>query len=320
MAVDTEADILHGLDFGATLRDVTKGLLVKPILHNYLYDAEFPDFDVKFRNQKMHRDPDGFFHPSTHPLWKPGALLRYITRPAEMPIEKMKYMNTLSVTIGTAFHGFVEVCLEDAGIRPKDLNVCTVCPRACPTPKGRGKAKVCGCRFDEGLLLPNGDHLVGCTEPGVLDMETGSRGHMDGLLDLSRMSIQSSAFETPTFEFKTFSSRKAIDDLDLDDYKRRYPTYYAQNQEYMRMSGRRMCIVLFMFMGFPWEMTEIHVPYDAAFAGGIRQKYLDVRQAAADQTDLGCCSLKGCPAWALCRVDQAKAEIAARASAPRLAL
>jgi hypothetical protein len=154
----------------------------------------------------------------------------------------------------------------------------------------------------------------------VVDFEAGSRGHMDGLLDLSAMSTPNSAFDNPVFEFKTFSSRKTMEDLDLDEYRRRYPEYYAQNQEYMRMSGRRMCIVLFMFMGFPWEMTEIHVPYDAAFAGQVRQKYLDVRQAAADQIDVGCCNLKGCPAWGLCRVDKAREEVLSRAAAPRLAL
>ena len=664
-------DVLHGLDFGATMRDVTKGLLVKPVLHNYLYDAAFPDFDVKFRNHAMEREPDGWFHPSTHPLWKPGALLRYLTRPSEMPVEKKRYMNTLSITFGTAFHGFVEVCLEDAGIRPKALNVCTVCPRECPAPKGRGKIKACGCSFDEGPLNPDGTHKVGCTEPGVVDAETGSRGHMDGLLDLSRLSVPNAVYENPVFEFKclapetpvsmadgslveaqkisagdsivawdeeserltprtvravwdngvvpvwsvstkagrqigvteehpfltsrgwvfardlvvgdkvrvafghewfrdsastagrddeayllgvlvgdggltgctptihsvdpgvlaevdriasgmgcrmvqvddvswrisrsatsgpnpltdtlrreglfgctsrtkftprsvwtsgpqgwadflsgyfdadgtvvtkgsyphlswasvnkallvecqtmlaylgirasigavrqqyrgrdhvswrllvrdrravlkaqsvlrpaspvkaslladidiperpdgrwvrqtqqgwdeveavteglarptiaveveggthvtaglvthnTSSARKGILDLDLDEYRRRFPEYYAQNQEYMRMSGRRMVIVLFMYMGFPWEMAEIHVPYDPAFAGAIRDKYLAVRQAAADQRDLGCCGLKGCPAYGLCRVDMAKAEILARTAAPRLAL
>lgn len=313
-------DALHGLDFGSTLRDVSKGLLVKPVLHNYLYDAEFPDFDVKFRNHKMEREPDGWFHPSTHPLWKPGALLRYLTKPKEMPVEKKEYMGTLSVTIGTAMHGFVEMCLEDAGIRPRALNMCTVCPRACPSPKGRSKNKTCGCHLDEGLLLPNGDHVVGCREPGAIDPEAGSRGHMDGVLDLSAMSTPSQAHDQPGFEFKTSSARKQIADLDLASYREKHPIYYAQNQEYMRMRGLRMMIVLFMYMGYPWEQTEIHVPYDPAFAMGIRDKYLRVRQAAADQVDLACCRLKGCPAYGLCRVEQARASLLSAAAGPRLAL
>ena len=304
-------DALHGLDFGATMRDVTKGLLVKPVLHNYLYDAAFPDFDVKFRNHAMEREPDGWFHPSTHPLWSAGALYRYLTAPpAEFPVEHKQYMNTLSITVGTAFHGFFEVCLEDAGIRPRHLNRCEVCPRECPAPKGRGKVKVCGCPFDDGPLSPLGLHQVGCTEPGVVDFETGSRGHMDGVLDLSSLSTPSEAYDQPVFEFKTSSARSIFDDLDLEAYREKYPTYYAQNQEYMRITGRRMAIVLFMTMGFPWEMREIHVPFNPAFAADVRHKYLTVRQAVADQTPVACCNLKGCPAWDLCRVEKAREAVA----------
>jgi hypothetical protein len=269
------ADPLAGLDFTGSLRDAQKGLLVKPIVHNYLFDARFPDFAIHFKNHEMERAPDAWFHPSTHPLWTPRQLYFYLAQPHLMVAEKKQYMGTLSVTIGTAMHGFMEVCMEDAGIRPRELNRCTTCP---PEMK--------------------------CKEPGVVDAEAGSRGHMDGLLDLSMLSLPSEAHESPVFEFKTSNEAKMakVPDLDLETYRAKWPEYYAQNQEYMRMSGRRLTIVLFMALGYPWPMTEIHVPYDQGFAQTIRNKYLDVRQAVADQQiPFSCCgNTKVCPSGRIC--------------------
>lgn len=282
-------DLLAGLDFRSAIRDAQKGLLVKPIIHNYLFDAKFPDFAIHFKNHQMEREPDSWFHPSTHPLWTPRQLYFYLTQPHLLVAEKKNYMGTLSVTIGTAMHGFVEVCMEDAGIRPKDLNRCTVCPPE-----------------------------KNCPEPGVLDEEAGSRGHMDGLLDLSALSVPSEVYEQPIFEFKTTNDMKLskIDDLDLETYRTKWPVYYAQNQEYMRMNGRRMTIVFFMAMGYPWQMKEFHVPYDQAFAQSVRNKYLDVRQAAADQqAPTACCGkVTTCVSGRICQT------ATATPTSPRMAL
>lgn len=314
---------LVGLDWGSVMRDVGKGLLVKPIVHNYLFDAKFPAFSMNFPEEEMERRPDDWFHPSTHPTWPEAALYNYLAHPETFPVEKKQYMSTLSVTVGKAMHGFMEMCLEDAGIRPRALNVCTVCPPQCPRPKGRGKVKRCGCHLAEGLLNADGTHKVGCTEPGVVDLETGSRGHMDGILDLSSMSTPGPAFDTPVFEFKTGNDMALakLPDLDLEAYRKKYPAYYAQNQEYMRMSGRRVVIVLFMVMGFPWPMTEIHVPYDAGFANEVRDKYLRVRQMVADQTPPRCCGRKAsCASGPICRVFEAQATLAAKPKFRGLAL
>lgn len=266
---------LAGIDFSASMRDAQAGLLLKPILHNYLFDAKFPDYSIDFINHEMEREPDGWFHPSTHPLWHPRVLYQYLSQPHLMRIEKKEYMGTLSVTIGTAMHGFVQMCLEDAGVLPKALQVCTVCDPALPL-----------------------------HEPGVIDEDAGERGHMDGLLDFSSLSVVSRELESPVFEFKTSNLMKLakLHDMDLEHYKKTWPDYYAQNQSYMRMSGRRMVVVLFLGMGYPWDMKEVHVPYDAGFSQQVRQKYLDVRQAVADQRPLAqCCgSTKTCPAGRIC--------------------
>lgn len=267
---------LAGLDFSGAMRDAKKGMILKPILGNYLFDASFPAHTVRFPKEDMERKPDGWFHPSEHPLWTERALYAYLAHPHQMVIEKKDYMGSLSVTVGKAMHSFIQMCLTDAKVMPKGLQKCTVCP---PTAK--------------------------CKEPGVIDREAGTRGHMDGVLDLSALSVPQEA-ERSVFEFKTTNDRKLskVDDLDLDKYREVFPHYYAQNQEYLRMSGLRFLVVFFLAMGYPWQMKEIHVPYDPTYALKIRDKYLRVRQAVADQAPArDCCGLaKGCPARGTCTV------------------
>ena len=256
------SDALHGLDFSHTLRDAESGTIIKPLLRNYLYDAEFPEFDLHFA-KKGRRKPDGWFHPSTHPLMQERELWLYLTRPDDFPVERLDFMSTLNVTFGTVLHEFVEMCLTDMGLRPKDLNRCTTCP-----PKNR------------------------CTEPGAVDEETGSRGHMDGKLDFSRLSVPKH-MEFPGLEFKSRSRALTFGDLDLEAFKVKFPEYYAQVQEYMRISGLRGFIVFFIQWATPWEMTEIHIPYDRAEAHRIRDKYLTVREAERTDVAPACCRMQG---------------------------
>lgn len=272
------ADEFADLDFRHTLRDANNGLVVKPILHNYLTDASFPQFVLEFPKQEMAREPDGWFHPSTHPLWTDRQLFHYLSDPGAMVNERMQYMSTLSVTIGTAMHGFIEMCLTDSGLRPADLQRCTVCPPE-----------------------------RGCVEAGVVDEETGSRGHMDGILQVEGI-LRPFQESQPVLEFKTTSAMKLgkIKDLDLAAFKRTWPVYYAQVQEYMRLSGRRVAVVLFMAMGYPWEMREFHVPYDQGHNAEVRDKYLFVRSLIArgdTPVNTRCCGkAKDCVAKAVCSI------------------
>lgn len=79
--------------------------------------------------------------------------------------------------------------------------------------------------------------------------------------------------------------------------------YYAQAQEYLRMSGRRRMIVLIVSLTYPFNMREIHVAYDHAFATATREKYLRVREAVKSGTPPRCIcgpQSKTCPARAVC--------------------
>jgi hypothetical protein len=247
------------------LKDTKKGLVLKPVLHTYLYDAKFPDFSIHFKNHSMNRKPDGWFHPSTHPLWTERQLYHYLVHPGHVQEEVKDYMGTLAVTLGTAAHGFVQNCLG---------------------PKG------------SGVLVDS--------EVYVEDPEVGSRGSMDGLLNLPHR-------EPDVFEYKTSNPMKLakVEDHDLDAYRTKWPEYYAQNQEYMRMSGWRNTIVLFMTMSYPFDMKEFIVPWDPEFAYGIENKYRRVRQAVADQQEPDpCCSIgsaeaQSCVARSVCPIGRA---------------
>lgn len=275
-------DDLVGIDFSESLRDVSKGDVVKPQLKTFLFEAKFQDeFSVRFKKGDSNRPPDGWFWPSTHPVWPERMLYTYLTEPETLPREERRYMNTLSLTMGTAVHGFIETCLEQIGLRPKTLNTCTMCS--------------------------HGE----CSESGVFDAETKSRGHMDGVLDLSRLLRGNKILhEISAFEFKTLSTPQAIQRLEaegVDYYRKKWPEYYAQNQEYLRLSGLPSIVVLFMRMGYPWTMVELHIAADPIYQRDQRDKYLRVREAAEATVAPDCCHSSGCALKDLCSVEQGKA-------------
>lgn len=268
---DYDADFLLGI------RDARRGLVLKPLVHNYLFDASFPDFSMHFPKAEMHRDPDGWFHPSTHPTWPATALYHYLVHPDRVADEQIAYMGALSITVGKAMHGFVNMVLREIGVLPAELNDCKTCP--------------------EGQCPQDG------TEPGVVDEEVGSRGHLDGLLDLSSLGVPPE-MESPSFEFKTTNERRirSIEDLDAEAWRKAWPHYWAQVQEGMRLSGRSRCVVLMMNMGYPWALREFHVEADRGWQLALRAKYADVRQAVADQRPPTCCgAYRGCPSGPLCK-------------------
>lgn len=264
-------------DLSGSMRDIARGLLVKPVLHTYLYDAKFPEFTLTFAKQDMERAPDNYFHPSTHPLMHERALYQYLAHPDTFPVEKKQYMGTLSVTIGKVMHEFFQICLTDAGIRPPHLQVCKVCPP-----------------------------IRQCKEAGVVDLEVGERGHVDGMLSFVGFPNVPSEKMEPVWEFKTsadnFGRLSGMEDLDLEAFKKKWPVYYGQQQSYMRMSGKPFSIVLMMEVGYPWTMREFHIPYDMAYSTNVVNKYRRVRQAVADQRPPICCGQKGCPSAITCGV------------------
>lgn len=228
-------------------RQVTSGLVLAPILTTYLHDAKYPpEFNVAFSNHGGSRAPDGWFHPSTHPRQPARQLYYYMAEPEKVVSEPLEYMGALSTTMGTAIHGFVQMCLKDQG-----------------------------CLVDDEVYVENA--------------ETRSRGSMDGVLQLP-------SYESPVgFEFKTSNQMKlnGIVDNDVEAFRHKWPHYYSQVTEYMRISGLRKFIVLFMAMGYPWTLKEFQIDYDLSHAMEIETKYRQVLHAVEHQEVPDPCCLPG---------------------------
>lgn len=226
------------------------GLVVTPVLSNYLFLGKYPrEFTVTFRNHSEQRRPDGYFHPSTHPQWTERQLFLYLTKPDLLIPTPLEVTGALSVTMGTAVHDFIEMCLIDAGVLVPPTGICVCCGREHGKKKGQ------------------------CPEWGARDEETKSRGHMDGMLHVAD-------FGHAGFEFKTTNMMKIanIEDNDIEAFKVKWPAYYFQIQEYMRITGLTRFVVFFLGMGYPWTMKEFVVPRDEAHIFEVGQKYRRVLQ------------------------------------------
>jgi hypothetical protein len=263
--------------FRRLMTDLEQGVVLLPLLRAYLTRGKFGSINVPFFEHDLDRGPDGWFHPSTHPLWPEMMLYHYQTSPEAMVSEVREWMGSLSITMGSAMHGFITACLTDMG-----------------------------------LLLTRQEMIdehwtVGVQgEPLVSDPTARSRGAMDGILKLAHSSLPNRQH----FEFKTSNNIKlrSIENQDLDKFKSVWPEYWAQAQEYLRMSRLRTTVLLMMGLGYPWEMREFHIPADERMHYATVSKYRRVISAVErrDPKDLMlCCAAgsttsKACPARRVC--------------------
>jgi hypothetical protein len=257
----------------------SQGAVLAPRVHHYVAPGRFP------RNTKVilpggdpDRAPDGWFHPSTHPTMPARKLYYYLARPDRWEPEPWSYAGRMSVTMGTLVHGIVQMALEDLGVLQMPQGTCPCCGR---------------------LYGPGEDE---CGEPGVADPVLKRRGHMDGIVITPALGMTGLDIKT----INHFSAGKIPDGPDqpetLQWLKTKHPYYYGQMQDYMAMSGLRKKIMLFIGMGLPWIMKEVHVPYDEAYVVALEAKYRLVREAVANGTPPDfCCAAgskesKSCPA------------------------
>lgn len=243
------------------------------MLRAALFDPKFEAFEIEMPRMG-NRPPDGWFHPSTHPTWPERMLYWYLVEPDRLAPEPFDPHSTMAVMQGHFWHEFIQKVGIDTGVL---LN-----PPVCP----------CGCKKREWY---------------VEDPVVGSRGHMDGMLT------------NEVFEFKTMrpSKFRKIEQgppnagVVLESWKQMVPTYFAQAQEYMRLSGYRSHRTLVLSMEYPFEMREIVIPYDQVWAETIAAKYRRVRGHVEDGTmPQPCCApfskdAKACPARLVCPVGTA---------------
>lgn len=269
-------DVVASMDLRTAIRDYRKGLLLKPLLQTINVNELLSGITVEFNDHPLDKVAgDNWFHPSTHPLWPDAALYHYLAHPERLTARTWDYSGRMSVTVGKIVHRLYQACMEKMDLLPADLQVCEACPPE-----------------------------AGCQEPGVMDTESGERGHMDGVLALPRRVRGSTILEMKTAGQFGGSKMLWMEDLDLDAFRQAWPDYYAQAQSYLRMSGRRLLILIMIQLGHPWELREIQIPYDRQFCNEVREKYLRVRQAVADQRTPRCACVpserKKCPSRGLC--------------------
>lgn len=217
-------------------------LVIKPHLDAYLMSGQWPDdFSIRFRKHVLEHGPDGWFHPSTHPLMGLKRLWYYLAAPEQWVPEVKEPKSILTTTIGEALHGFAKTLLIDAGLLDPP-------PGNCP------------CGDPE------------CDEWWTIDEVARSRGHADGRTSLY---IEGYPDGPKNFEFKSATPLKKLgDDLDLDWLIGRHPDYWAQQQEYMRMLGLPMTVLVFMMTGYPYDTREFHIPADPNFQNETVEKYM----------------------------------------------
>lgn len=237
------------------------GTLVKPLLHQFLMDQK-SDAGINILVQRpARRSPDGWFHASQHPMATDLDLYSWMTGQGGGE-DEFTYAARCAVLFGSLFHGVFEAFLDWTG-------------RALPLPPGDCPA--CGRPRRPLRARPSFRY---CTEHGFTHPETRARCHLDAIMSwgLVPATWGGGLAGCDGLDLKTCHpyALKGVKDMDLDSFRDKWPKYWGQGQECMRLSGLRNYIFLFMTMGSPWETREFHVPFDPDFASATEAKYLAV--------------------------------------------
>lgn len=233
------------------------GCLVKPLFNQFVLDPASTTKLNLLVERPLPRQPDGWFHASQHPLMSERQLYLWMT--GALPEEPMDYKSLMSVMFGTLAHAINEAFLDWMGVSvplpPGD------CP-ACGRPRRKVRAR------------PSSRY---CTEHGAVDWETRSRCHLDAILKFGAgpLTWDADLSDAHGYDFKTIypMGLSKIPDMDLGAFTEKWPHYYAQMQECMRIKGLSRYIVFFMTLGNPWDTREFHIPFDPAFAAATEEKY-----------------------------------------------
>lgn len=229
-----------------------EGCLVKPLFHRFFQDDTIP-FEFHLRvSRPLPRPPDGWFHASAHPLASDRELYLYLARPESYRPEPFGYVGLMSVMFGSLGHAVIEAFLDRMGVSvPLPPGPCPAC--------GLERKPLRAVRRSGGRY---------CTEHGAADPVTRSRCHLDAILDFKQRG-------TFGFDFKSIHQfgLKGVPDMDAEAFRAKWPNYWAQMQECMRLTGLRRYIVFFLTLGNPWDTREFHFDFDPAFAAETEAKY-----------------------------------------------
>lgn len=249
--------------FSTIARYASDGCLLKPLLAEFFTSPDA--FRMVIRTAKpLDRAPDGWFHASAHAAMSEAELVAYLLGQSKESREDFGYIGRMSVMFGTIMHEVVRQALAQLKLS---------------VPVARGICPACG------LTQP-----AKCREHGAADAAVRSRGHLDGILlfapGAAGMTLAHLiAARDPDlfgFDLKTIKPMILVKapDMDLEFFRQKWPHYWWQVQEYMRLTGLTRFIVLFIALGNPWELREYHIPFDPAAAFQIESRYRNALAAA----------------------------------------
>jgi hypothetical protein len=252
--------------FDTIARYAAEGCLVKPLFHQFILDPSATTNLNLLVERPMPRQPDGWFHASQHPRMSERDLYLWMTGQSEP--EEMDYKSLMSVFFGTLGHAVNEAFLDWMGVSvPLPPGDCPACGRPRRALRARPSSRY-------------------CTEHGAVHEPTRARCHLDAILDFDRqnhlgLGWQRTGIPLPHwhgYDFKTIypMGLGKVRDMDLDAFREKWPHYWCQMQECMRITGLRRYIVFFLSQGFPWDTREFHIPFDPEFAAETEAKYLAV--------------------------------------------
>ncbi|MCW2929899.1 MAG: hypothetical protein JWM19_861 [Actinomycetia bacterium] len=229
-----------------------EGCLVKPLFYNFIMDPKATALNLLVE-RPVQREPDGWFHASQHPL--AGEKDLYLWMTGQLPPEQMGYVSLMSVMFGSLLHAPVEAFLDWMGA-------------SVPLPPGECPA--CGRQRRPLRARPSSKY---CTEHGFAHLATRARCHLDAILKFGDELYGFDFKSIYIYGFAKTKDRAAIRDMDAGQFRERWPGYWAQMQECMRLSGLRKYIVMFLTMGNPWDTREFHFDFDPQFAADTEEKY-----------------------------------------------
>lgn len=105
--------------FKRTLREISDGKIVVPIIRAALNRPKFKGFSVEVEGWTP-RPYDGWFHPSTHATWTTRQLYHYLLDGQDMVEEVPSLLFVLSVTQGKFWHSFIQKLLLANGLMVQD--------------------------------------------------------------------------------------------------------------------------------------------------------------------------------------------------------
>ena len=109
----------HSPSFTVGLNSILRGDILVPPLRAYLSNPEFRGFDLKIRGIGG-REPDFWFHPSSHPSWAPRSLWLWMVAPQLLETEPMDPASILAMTAGSVWHAIITRAMKDLDLLASD--------------------------------------------------------------------------------------------------------------------------------------------------------------------------------------------------------